>query len=143
MSLDKTSEKSVYLDREEHAHKGAVGAKQVVVYYYDSGTDTLKPVNSTNPLPTSGNAKAATSTLTNVTSSATSVTLKASNASRVSLTITNDSTSVLYVKEGATASATSYTWRLASYDTLVIDDYTGIVDGIWVSANGSARVTER
>lgn len=43
MSDPKTSEKSVYLDREEHFHRGQVGAKTVVPYYYDSNTDTLTP----------------------------------------------------------------------------------------------------
>jgi len=53
MPNPKTSEKSAYLDRDEHVSKGAIGAKQIVVYYYDSGTDELKPINSTNPLPVS------------------------------------------------------------------------------------------
>lgn len=47
MSSPKTSEKSVYLDREEHIHKGEVGAKLVVPYYYDAATDTLIPASST------------------------------------------------------------------------------------------------
>lgn len=39
-------EKSAYLDREEHFHKGTVGGKIVVPYYYDSNTDTLNPAAS-------------------------------------------------------------------------------------------------
>lgn len=50
MSLPNTSEKSVYLDREEHDHKGAVGAKRVVLYAYDALTDSLTPF--VNPLRT-------------------------------------------------------------------------------------------
>lgn len=46
MSLPNHSEKSVYLDREEHVHKGELGAKRVVMYTYDSGTDTLQPYSS-------------------------------------------------------------------------------------------------
>lgn len=46
MSLPNTSEKSVYLDREEHVHKGQVGAKRVVLYDYDATTDTLSPTNA-------------------------------------------------------------------------------------------------
>ncbi len=53
MPNPKTSEKSAYLDRDEHISKGDVGTKKVTVYYYDSGTDELKPINSTNPLPVS------------------------------------------------------------------------------------------
>lgn len=45
MSSPKTSEKSVYLDREEHFHRGSVGAKTVVPYYYDANTDTLTPAS--------------------------------------------------------------------------------------------------
>lgn len=83
-----------------------------------------------------------TPTLTNVAASVTSVTLKAANTARQELLIFNDSTSLLYVKYGATASATSFTHYVPAYSLCVIDDYDGIVDGIWVSATGSARVTE-
>ena len=80
--------------------------------------------------------------VTQVASSATSVTLKASNTSRIKLVIANDSTAILYVKEGTTASATDYTYRLAAQDAVIIDDYSGRVDGIWASANGNAYVSE-
>lgn len=87
--------------------------------------------------------KANTSTLSNVASSATSVTLLASNTARISATIYNDSTQVCYVKFGATASATSFTVPLATNTYYEVPGgYTGIIDGIWVSANGNARVTE-
>jgi hypothetical protein len=58
--------------------------------------------------------------------------------------IFNDSTQVLYIKFGATASATSYTVQVAAggYYELPMPVYTGIIDGIWASANGNARVTE-
>lgn len=86
-----------------------------------------------------------TATLTNVASSATNVTLIASNAVRKGLLIFNDSTAVLYVKFGTTASATSYTVQIAAggYWEMPADCvYTGRVDGIWASANGNARITE-
>jgi hypothetical protein len=99
--------------------------------------------NATTPLPIKPVAPS-TATLTNVASSATNVTLKASNANRQHLTIFNDSTQVLYVKWGATASATSYTVQIApgGYYEFPQPAYTGIVDGIWAAANGNARVTE-
>lgn len=83
-------------------------------------------------------------TTSNVASSATNVTLFAANGQAHGRAIYNDSTAVLYLKFGATASATSYTVQLAantsySFPTPV---YVGQVDGIWASANGSARVTE-
>ena len=92
--------------------------------------------------PTGLKARGSASAVTQVASSATNVTLKAANVNRIKLVIANDSTAVLYVKEGASASATSYSYRLAQNESVIIDDYTGIVDGLWASANGFAYVTE-
>ena len=89
-----------------------------------------------------GNASG-TSTLSNVASSATSVTLLAANSGRRGATIYNDSTQVLYVKFGTTASNTSYTVQMAANAYYEIPfQHTGRIDGIWASANGNARVTE-
>ncbi len=79
-----------------------------------------------------------------VADSATSVTLKAANENRVSLTIVNDSTALLYVLKGSgAASVTAYTYVLDQGGTVTIEDYTGQVNGIWESAaGGAARVTE-
>jgi hypothetical protein len=72
------------------------------------------------------------------------VTLQASNASRRLLLVYNDSTSVLYLKYGSSASSSSYTVKLAAGDywEMPLPVYTGIVTGVWASANGSALVTE-
>lgn len=86
-----------------------------------------------------------TATLSNVASSATSVTVLAANANRLGAMVYNDSTAVLYLKFGATASTSSYTVQIASlgyYELPTLSRYTGIIDGIWASANGNARVTE-
>lgn len=83
-----------------------------------------------------------TSDVSSVVSSATSVTLKAANSNRKSLHIVNDSTKILRIKYGSTASATSYTHKLGVGDEIIITDYNGVVDGIWESANGNARITE-
>lgn len=84
-----------------------------------------------------------TATLANVASSASSVTLLAAGSDANGRAIFNDSTAVLYVKFGATASATSYTVQLAAngYYEFPQPVYAGQVDGIWASANGNARVT--
>lgn len=85
-----------------------------------------------------------TATLSNVASSATNVTLLAANTARLGAIFFNDSTAVLYLKFGATASTSSYTVQLAtntSY-TLPAPTYTGRIDGLWASANGNLRVTE-
>jgi hypothetical protein len=86
----------------------------------------------------------AAATLANVAGSATSVTLLASNTAARGRIIHNDSTAALYVKFGATASTTSYTVRLDpdAYYEFPAPLYTGVVDGVWSSATGSARVTE-
>lgn len=90
-------------------------------------------------------ATASSATVTQVSSSASNTTLAASNGSRKGLTVYNDSTQVLYLKFGATASASSYTVQIAAsgYWEMPTGEgiYTGIVDGIWASANGNALVT--
>lgn len=88
-------------------------------------------------------AVTSTGTLTNVSSSATSVTILAANASRRGATIYNDSSRRLYVKFGTTASITDFTCLIdpgAYYE--VPFRYSGRIDGIWASVNGTARVTE-
>lgn len=82
-------------------------------------------------------------TLANVASSATNVTLFSADSDANGRTIYNDSTAVLYVKFGATASTTSYTVQLAAqaYYEFPQPVYAGQVDGIWASANGAARTT--
>jgi hypothetical protein len=84
-----------------------------------------------------------TATLANVASSASNVTLFAAASDTNARAIWNDSTAVLYVKFGATASNTSYTVQLAAgaYYEFPQPVYAGQVDGIWASANGNARVT--
>jgi hypothetical protein len=58
-------------------------------------------------------------------------------------TVFNDSTAVLYLKYGTTASETDYTVQLApgGYYEFPQPLYIGPVDGIWASANGNARLT--
>lgn len=91
-----------------------------------------------------GTEASASAAVSNVASSASSVTLKAANTSRRGLLIFNDSTQVLYVKYGATASTSSYTVQIAAggYWEMPQPPYTGVVDGIWAASNGNARVTE-
>ena len=106
-----------------------------------SGTVSVGNFPSTQATTPAGNA---TATLTNVNDSASSVTLLSANSARKGATIHNDSTAILYVKFGTTASTTSYTVKMvadAYYE--VPFDYTGRIDGIWASdASGAARVTE-
>lgn len=106
--------------------------------------DTWLKVSVQNTsIPTTG-AAAAAEALTNVSSSASNVTLLASNANRKGAIFVNDSTSAVYVKFGATATTSSFTYKLFATQTLELPwpIYTGQIDAIWDSANGAMRVTE-
>ena len=87
---------------------------------------------------------ATTATETNVNASASPVTVLAANTARIGATVYNDSTSVAYLLLGTqTASSTLYTVQLqpgAYYEAPF--GFTGKIAGIWVSATGTARVTE-
>jgi len=87
---------------------------------------------------------AAAAALTNVASSATTVSLLAANTNRRGVIIFNDSNQSLYVKYGATASTTSFTYLMTPKSTweMILPIFQGAIDGIWASANGSARITE-
>ena len=88
-------------------------------------------------------AQARNAAVTSTASSASSVTLLSERRGRVGFSVYNDSTQVLYVKYGATASTSSYTVQVIAGG--FFEDpfqYSGRVDGIWASANGNARVTE-
>lgn len=89
-------------------------------------------------------AAPSSSTVASVASSASSVTLQAANANRRGWSVYNDSTAVLYLKLGATASTSSYTVQVPTggFYELPAPYYRGVIDGIWSAANGNARVTE-
>lgn len=84
-------------------------------------------------------------TVTSVADTASSTTLLAANGGRRGFTIWNDSTEILYVKYGATASTTSFTFQMAAgayYESPTLA-YRGRIDGIWANnASGAARITE-
>lgn len=110
-----------------------------------SGTATLRVTGSSSPteaVPIKLNAS--TGTTTSVAASASNVTLLAANITRIGATIYNDSTVAnLFLKLGATASATSFTVRLVPNAYFEVPfGYTGIIDGIWSVATGNARITE-
>lgn len=101
-------------------------------------------------IPLAGNstgltqARPTTGTQTSVAGSGSSGTLLAANTSRKSASIYNDSTAILYVKFGETASTSSYKVQLGPNEYFEFPQpcYTGIVDGIWASATGNARISE-
>ena len=87
-----------------------------------------------------------TATVSSVAASATAVTLFAAGAGNDAgaRTIFNDSTALLYVKFGATASSTDYTVQISAggYYEVPAPVYDGLITGIWTSATGSARLTQ-
>lgn len=105
--------------------------------------DTATLVSSVEGLPVT-EERPATATLANVAASITVVTLQASNVNRMGWMVYNDSTSAMWLKLGAAASATSFTVNLGpgAYYELPTPCFTGQITGIWVAANGNARVTE-
>jgi hypothetical protein len=103
------------------------------------------PVIDDNGIMSAKELTSSTATLSNVSSSASSVTILAANTSRLGATVFNDSTEVLYLKFGSTASSSSFTVKMlagAYYEMPTPHVYVGVISGIWASANGSARVTE-
>lgn len=85
------------------------------------------------------------SSVTSVTSAAVSTSILASNANRRMAIMVNDTDKNAYVKLGATASTTSFSYKLTPGQTLElpIPVYTGAIDAIWdTSPTGSMRVTE-
>lgn len=86
----------------------------------------------------------ATAAVTRVTASVSTGQLLAANTARRGATFYNESTAILYLKWGTTASTTSYTVQIpaAGYYELPQYIYTGRVDGIWSAANGAVQVTE-
>ena len=90
-------------------------------------------------------SRAGTATLSNVDDSAASVSLLAANTTRSGVILVNDSGEILYLKYGATASLTSFTYKIAAGGTWEMPEpiYLGAIDGIWAANGaGAARITE-
>lgn len=130
---------------------GASGATAVGNPVFVAGWDGT----SSRGLLTDGNGrlidapqKSGTGTPTQVASSATAVTILASNAARLGGSVVNDSTAILYLILSATTPTTAvYTVALAAKGTVgsyyeIPFGYTGIIQGIWATANGNAVVTQ-
>ncbi len=100
-------------------------------------------VSSSNPLPISA-AKSDNTNVTSVPASITNVTLLSANSSRKGAAIFNDAAlSILTIKLGAVASATSFTVRVSAGGFYEVPEaYTGQIDGLWSIASGAARITE-
>lgn len=100
---------------------------------------------ATNPLPTIA-PKCASTTPTSVSASTSNTTVASANTSRIGLLLFNDSNKACFVKYGATASASDFSFKLESQELAIISQellYTGRIDAIWLAgATGSMKVTE-
>lgn len=93
-------------------------------------------------------SKSANGTTTVVPGNNATTTLLAANNARTGATIYNESTAILFLKLGSGGNLASFTLPIAGnsgngggyYETPF--GYTGIITGIWASANGNAYVTE-
>jgi hypothetical protein len=90
-----------------------------------------------------------TATRTSVNGANTSTTILALNTNRQQAVFYNDSTAILYLDlSGGTASNSAYSVQIASQGYFELPAgrngtvYTGLITGIWASANGSVKVTE-
>jgi len=106
------------------------------------GSAVTQPISIAATVTTKA-VTSATATTNTVNALASSTTLLTSNSNRLGYSVYNDSTSILYLKNGTTASNTSYTLQVPANGYYECPfNYTGNVDGIWVSATGAARVVE-
>jgi hypothetical protein len=91
-------------------------------------------------------SRPATAAITRVATSTTSATVLAANTSRKGFIVVNESAATMYLKFGATASATSYSIPIAAggtYDSTGVGAlHPGVLDAILASGTGNAQVTE-
>lgn len=88
-------------------------------------------------------SSASIGTPTTVAAAITNNILLATNANRKGSTIYNSSTSRLYIALGSVATTAAFTVLLEAggyYESPF--SFTGAIHGIWITANGSALVTE-
>jgi len=141
---------NLFITGSDTSTQGPSGSNPWKVEFYSGSTQvgtTTTPIWVTGSTRVFGSLTpltASTTTLTNVSSSTSNVTLVAANTARLGLIIYNDSNQTLTIKYGVTASATSMTLKLQAdgYWEMPEPIYTGIISGLWSTANGFARITE-
>ena len=122
---------------------GASGQVQrVKIAYSADGSATHVSADALGLLVNTG--KPSTATRSDVNDSAANQTLLAANSSRMGASIFNDSSSILYVKLGTTATTTDFSVKLFQDGYYEVPfGYTGRIDGIWsADSTGAARITE-
>lgn len=123
------------------------GDLRQVVTIGDGDTTPIAPVDAAGLHIHAGKTGTAP-TPARVTAATSSTQLLAANTARLGVVIHNDSTTAdLFVKYGTAASVTSYIYKLAPQQHLMLPEvgqplYTGVIHGIWTAAAGSATVNE-
>lgn len=104
-----------------------------------AGTEAI--MSETNRVPVK-EGRPATSSLSNITASDSNQTALAANTASLGRKFFNDCDKVCYLKEGSTATSTSFTTKIDA-DGFYQTNYVGRIDVIWPSsATGALRVTE-
>jgi hypothetical protein len=92
---------------------------------------------------TVSSAKPSITTTSSVAASTGNVVLLASNGTRLGATVYNDSSALLYLKLGPTASLSDFTIKLFPLSYYEVPyGYTGEIDGFWSHTGGFARIGE-
>lgn len=87
--------------------------------------------------------RATTPVQTSISSATANATILILNNSRKGATVFNESSAILYLKLGTTASISSYSAQVAANSYYEVPfGYIGEIDGIWAAVNGNARITE-
>jgi len=94
------------------ARTNASGEKMEAVVIGIDGSDSIVPGDATQGLKVDTRDIAGTATLTNISGINSSATLLVANTARRGVVLHNDSTAVLYLKYGLSASSTSYTYKI-------------------------------
>ena len=87
-------------------------------------------------------------TVTSVAAAVSAQTILSSNTNRFGAVVVNDSSAVMYLKLGSSATTSSYSYSIPGYGAAPFANwecpagYTGIITAVWSSATGNARVTE-
>jgi hypothetical protein len=123
--------------------EGTNGNHRQVVVLGDPATNAgVAPVDVVHGLRVN-QGRATTATLTTQADQDSNATLLAANTARLAALIVNDSTEILYIKYGATATADDWNVRLYANEERLESVYNGRIDGIWAAAgSGKARITE-
>jgi hypothetical protein len=111
--------------------------------------DSITVCQGTTPWVVEGTLEVESATadnaiVTSIPASTTTTTIFASNLLALGRIITNDSTATMFIKFGAAASTTDYSFKLVANDKLIftVPVYVGLVTAVWASATGFARATE-